>query len=211
MISFILTLVLIPSIYFGYNLVQKEKFTERATRYVDNINVVEGNYLLKTEIDANRRSIKLVYGGASLSPEQKQEITDRATNFDLKDILIDIQQGFSYSDITIRNSEVETLKAEINRLSMIIRERNARLSGFESTPERGGELLAELAILYPQVSEVSYSETLKYIQGKTAPDTLTLITISTKGRTLAGMEREQIQKWLSTRLGTGSVKVYFDR
>ncbi len=211
MISFILTLVLIPSIYFGYNLVQKEKFTERAARFVDNINVVEGNYLLKNEIDANRRTIKLVYGGTSLSAEQKEEITGRALNFDLKDVLIDIQQGFSYSDMTVRNSEVETLKAEINRLTMVIRERNARLSGFETTPERGGELLAELAILYPQVSEVSYSETVKFIHGKTTPDTLTLVTISTKGRSLADKEREQIQKWLSTRLGSGSVKVYFDK
>jgi len=211
MISFVLTLVLIPSIYFGYNLVQKEKFTERASRFVDSINVVEGNYLLKNEIDASRRTIKLVYGGTSLSAEQKEEITARAPNFDLDDVLIDIQQGFSYSDITLRNSEVETLKAEINRLTMVIRDRNARLSGFEATPERGRELLAELAILYPQVSEVSYSETLKYIHGKTAPDTLTMVTISTKGRSLADKEREQIQKWLSTRLRSGSLKVYYDR
>lgn len=211
MISFVLTLVLIPSIYFGYNLVQKEKFTERAARFVDNINVVEGNYLLKNEIDANRRTIKLVYGGTSLSDQQKEEITGMALNFDLKDVLIDIHQGFSYSDMTVRNSEVETLKAEINRLTMVIRESNSRLSGFETTPERGGELLAELAILYPQVSEVSYSETLKFIHGKTAPDTLTLVTISTTGRSLADKEREQIQKWLSTRLGSGSVKVYFDK
>ena len=52
---------------------------------------------------------------------------------------------------------------------MIIRDRNARLSGFETRPERGGELLAELVILYPQVSEVSYSETLKYIHGENCP------------------------------------------
>ena len=69
-ISFVLALVLIPSIYFGYNLVQKEKFMVRAGRYVDNINVVEGNYLLKNEIDPKRRTIQLVYGGTSLSPEQ---------------------------------------------------------------------------------------------------------------------------------------------
>jgi len=211
MISLVLALVLIPSIYFGYNLVQKEKFTVRAERYVDNINVVEGNYLLKNEIDPKRRTIQLVYGGTSLSPEQKEEITAMASSFDLNDIVIDIQQGFSYADIAIKNSEVETLKAEINRLSMVIKDRNARLSGFETKPERGGELLAELVILYPQVSEVSYSETLKYIQGKGTPDTLTLVTITTKGRSFADREREQIEKWLSARLGSAYVKVYFDK
>ena len=95
MISLVFALVLIPSIYFGYNLVQKEKFTVRAERYVDNINVVEGNYLLKNEIDPRRRTIQLVYGGTSLTQEQKEEITTMAANFDLNDIVIDIQQGFS--------------------------------------------------------------------------------------------------------------------
>jgi uncharacterized hydrophobic protein (TIGR00271 family) len=210
-ISLVLALVLIPSIYFGYNLVQKENFMESAARYVDNVAVVEGNYLLKNEINPKTRTIQLVYGGTSLSEEQKEEITTRSADFDLKNVVIDFQQGFSYADIAIRNSEVEALKAEINRLGMIIRDRNARLSGFETRPERGGELLAELVILYPQVSEVSYSETLKYIQGKTAPETLTLVTISTIGKSLTDKEQGQVEKWLSTRLGSESVKVFFDK
>jgi len=43
MISLVLALVLIPSIYFGYKLVEKENFMEGASRYVENIVVVEGN------------------------------------------------------------------------------------------------------------------------------------------------------------------------
>lgn len=211
MITFVLMLVLIPSIYFGYNLVQKEKFVERAARYVDNVAVVEGNYLLKHEIDPNKRTIQLVYGGTSLSAEQKEEISSRATNFDLKGVVIDFHQGFSYADAALKNTEVETLKAEINRLGMIIRERNAKLSGLETKPELGGELLGELVILYPQVSEVSYSETLKYIHGKNAPDTLTLVAITLKGRSLTDKEQEQVEKWLSTRLRSKSIKVYFDK
>ncbi|MFZ2287555.1 MAG: DUF389 domain-containing protein [Bacteroidales bacterium] len=210
MISFVLVLVLIPSIYFGYILVQKENFTDNATKFIQNVGVVEGNYLLNNEVDPKTRTIRLVYGGTSLSDEQKKDIIARAATFDLEKITVDIRQGFSYADIALRNSEVETLKAEINRLNMILRERNARLSGFETRPERGNDLLTELSILFPQVSEVSYSETLKYSQGKTASDTLTLVTISVKGKSLSGKEKEQVEKWLSTRLGTNSLKVYFD-
>jgi uncharacterized hydrophobic protein (TIGR00271 family) len=211
MISFVLAMVLIPSIYFGYNLVQKEHFMESAARYVDNIAVVEGNYLLRHDIDPNKRTIRLVYGGSSLTAEQKEEITARATNFNLKDIVIDFHQGFSYADDALRNSEVETLKTEINRLNMVLKDRNNRLSGLETRPERGNALLSELSILFPQVSGVSYAETLKYIQGKASPDTLTLVTITLKGRSLTEKEQEQVEKWLSTRLSSKAVKVYFDR
>ena len=211
MISVVLTLVLIPSIYFGYLLVQKEKFTERAGLYVENVSVVEGNYLLKNEINPKTRTIKLVYGGSSLTDAQKEDILERANDFSLKKVYIQLEQGFSYADIAIRNSEVETLKAEINRLNMLLRERNAEITGISATREKGSDLLAEMSVLYPQVSEVSYARTLNYARERIAPDTLALVIVTIKGKDLSGKEKEQIEKWLSTRLKTGIVKVIFNK
>lgn len=211
MISVVLTLVLIPSIYFGYLLVQKEKFTERAGMYIENISVVEGNYLLKHEINPKTRTIKLVYGGTSLTEAQKEDILERAGDFSLEEVNIQMEQGFSYADIALRNNEVETLKAEINRLNMVLRERNAELTGISATREKGNDLLAEMAVLYPQVSEVSYARTLNYVRERDNPDTLDLVIVTTKGKDLTGREKEQVEKWLTTRLRTGTVKVLFNR
>lgn len=211
MISVVLTLVLIPSIYFGYLLVQKEKFTENAGMYVKNISVVEGNYLLKHEINPKTRTIQLVYGGTSLTEEQKKDILDRAGNFFPKGVNIQLEQGFSYADIALRNSEVETLKGEINRLNMLLRDRNAELSGISATREKGSDLLAEMSVLYPQVSEVSYARTLNYVKERATPDTLALVIVTTKGKDLTGKEKEQVEKWLTTRLKSGTVKVLFNK
>ncbi len=211
MISFVLALVLIPSIYFGYLLVQKENFTERAGRYIDNISVVEGNYLLKHEIDPKTRSIQLVYGGSSLSDDQKDEIRARLADFSLKDVRVDFHQGFSYSDITTRNTEVEQLKAEINRLNMVVRERDEAMKGISSIREKGGELLAELEVLYPQVTQVAYSQTLGFTTGRPVPDTLALIVVTTKGKDLSNKEKELVEKWLSTRLKSDSLMVLFNK
>jgi uncharacterized hydrophobic protein (TIGR00271 family) len=211
MISVVLTLVLIPSIYFGYLLVQKEKFTGNAEKYIDNVSVVEGNYLLKHEINPKTRTIHLVYGGTSLTEAQKEDILERANDFFPKDVNIQLEQGFSYADIASRNSEVETLKAEINRLNMLLRERNAELTGISATLEKGSDLLAEMSVLYPQVSEVSYARTLNYVTGRTTPDTLALVMVTTKGKDLTGKEKEQVEKWLTTRLKSGTVKVLFNK
>ncbi len=210
MISVVLALVLIPSIFFGYRLVQKENFAERAGRYVNNISVVEGNYLLKHEVNAKTRTIQLTYGGASLSDQQKSEITARAEDFSLRNVTVEFRQGFSYADMALRNSEVETLKAEINRLNMVIRERNTTLSNINVTRERGSELLAELEVLYPRIEGLSYSQALNYTKGSAKPDTLTMVTVTTRGRALSASEKEQISKWLATRLKTAATKVYFN-
>lgn len=211
MISVVLTLVLIPSIYFGYLLVQKEKFAERAGMYVENISVVEGNYLLKHEINPKTRTIKLVYGGTSLTEAQKDDVIERANDFFLKGVNIQLEQGFSYADIALRNSEVETLKAEINRLNMLLRERSTELTGIIATREKGSDLLAEMAVLYPQVSEVSYARTLNYVKERATPDTLALVIVTTKGKDLTGKEKELVEKWLTTRLRSETVKVLFNK
>jgi hypothetical protein len=209
MISFVLALVIIPSIYFGYNLVQKENFMERAGRYVESINVVEGNYLLRHDIEPKTRTIRLVYGGTSLTDQQKEEITARADDFSLEDVNVEFRQGFSYADMALKNSEVETLKGEINRLNLVIREREATLSNIAARQERGGQLLSELAILYPQITGVSFSEVLSYAQGKESPDTLAMVVLSLGKKGLKDQEREQVYRWLVTRLETDSIRVVF--
>ncbi len=209
MLSVVIALVLIPSIYFGYNLVQQEKFIERAGHYIESINVVKGNYLLNHDINPKTHVIRLVYGGTSLTEVQKEEISSNAAAFSLNDATIDFRQGFSYTDISLKNNEVETLKSEINRLSLVISERDASLSDIASEQKKGGQLLSELAVLYPMISGVSFSEVFNYSVDKETPDTLSMVVVTLKGKPLKKEEEEKIQKWLVTRLGSEKLRVLF--
>jgi uncharacterized hydrophobic protein (TIGR00271 family) len=210
LISVVITLVLIPSIYLGYRLVQKEQFNENALRYISNIRVVEGNFLLKNEIDPKTRNIKLIYGGTTLTELQKKEITERAADFSLKGARVEFEQGLSFGDIALKNSESETLRAEINRLNLLVRESERKLESAVEKQEMGGDLLAELAVLYPAVTSCSYSESLRYLKGSDAPDRLAFIFVTTKSKQLSAKEKDQIAKWLRARLKSDAVKVYFE-
>ncbi|MFZ0472319.1 MAG: hypothetical protein WAL94_06875, partial [Bacteroidales bacterium] len=76
---------------------------------------------------------------------------------------------------------------------------------------KGGDLLAEIAILYPQVSAVSYSEALYYGLGKESPDTLSLVIIALKGKSLTDKEEEKVEKWLKERLNSEKLRVYYEK
>jgi len=210
LISVVIILVLIPSIYLGYKLVQKEQFNENALRYISNIRVVEGNFLLKNEIDPKTRNIKLIYGGTTLTELQKKEITERAADFSLKGARVEFEQGLSFGDIALKNSESETLRAEINRLNLLVRESERKLESVIERQELGGDLLAELAVLYPAVTSCSYSESLRYLKGSDNPDKLALVFVTTKSKQLSAEEKDQIAKWLRARLKSDAVKVYFE-
>ncbi|MDI9606119.1 MAG: DUF389 domain-containing protein, partial [Bacteroidota bacterium] len=55
-ISAVLLVTIVPSIIFGYNLVQQENFNEAANRYIQNISVLKSAYLLESNVDVNQRS-----------------------------------------------------------------------------------------------------------------------------------------------------------
>src|SRR5690606_37975209 len=92
--------VIAPSIYFGYGLVQNEKFSEKANSYIANVSLFEGNYLLKSDINQNARQITLVYGGTELSESQKQSISEKIHDFDIENANIIIKQGLSFSSFS---------------------------------------------------------------------------------------------------------------
>ncbi len=158
-ISIISTLIIIPSIYFGYKLVQNEKFADFANKYVQSISVLEGSYLLKNEIVPDERTISLIYGGNLLNEETKKSIANRAKDFNLEDAKINFQQGFSTNQLDKNVSEVEHLKSEINRLNNSISLNQKFLDTLKLKENFGRVLLSEINAIYPQITSCTYFET----------------------------------------------------
>jgi uncharacterized hydrophobic protein (TIGR00271 family) len=211
LITFVISIVLIPSIYFGYVLVQNEKFTENATRYINNISVVEGNYLLKHEIDANKKSITLVYGGTSLTELQKEEIRRKALDFSLDGAEIALQQGFSFDEVNKRTSMMEDMKAEVNRLSLQLRERDKQLDSVYQKNFVGKEILDELKSIYPQVQTCSFSESFFFQDTLLTYQPAKVVVLGVKDmKQLGGNEQKKIESWLKIRLKTNEVRLFFD-
>jgi uncharacterized hydrophobic protein (TIGR00271 family) len=211
MISIIIIMVVIPSIYLGYNLVQKEKFTNNATRYVNSINVVEGSYLLKNAINPINNSIILIYGGASLSEIQKKNITERAKDFSLINAKIEFQQGFSFDALTKKNTQVENLKIEMNRINMLLLGKEKQLDSLIKRDYLGRQILDEIRSLYPQISNCTFAESYAFHDTVSNPDKINLIVFTTKGKYLFKSEKEKIENWLKTRLKSDRIEVYYEK
>src|SRR5690606_22002431 len=62
-VSIIVTITMLPAIYFGYVLVTQENFNRNANAFIRNESYIEGDYLLKSEVDPAAKTIRLIYGG----------------------------------------------------------------------------------------------------------------------------------------------------
>jgi len=209
-ISIIIALVLIPSIYFGYILVQKDKFNEKASRYVKSISVVQGNFLLKNEINFKTKTIKLVYGGTSLSEIQKREITKKTDDFSLQNTKIEFLQGLSFDEFTRKNSEVDNLKAEMNRQSLVLKQKDNYLDSLNKINRMGSQILDEIKNLYPQIIKCSYASTNIFNTKTSVPEKAEVIVFTTQRKHLTINEKDRIEMWLKSRLKSSGIKVFYE-
>jgi uncharacterized hydrophobic protein (TIGR00271 family) len=209
-ISAITILVLLPSIYFGYKLVQNEKFIEHATNFVNNISVVEGHYLIKNEIKPAKNTIVLVYAGSSLNEIQKKNISEKAKLFSLNDVKIEFPKGLDVEEISRKNTERDNLKADMNRLTLLLKTRENQIDSLDKINYRGQQVLNEIKTLYPQIINCSYSETYVFKDAGSKPEKVAIIIFSTKGSKLNTSEKSKIESWLKTRFKSDRIKVFYE-
>lgn len=207
-ISIVIALVFIPSIYFGYLLVKKEQFVEEANKYITNVSTFEGNYLLSSEVNPSTKTITLVYGGLSLSNEQKEQISQKATQFNLGEPAIQIKQGLSFAGMDAKNMEVMQLREELNNLDRALRLKANQVDSLVKVGYLGQALLAEISAIYPAVKGCTYADTYRYTDSLSSPTALVLFeTAPAQPLTIA--DKQTIRKWVSSRLDRDSVMVTF--
>jgi uncharacterized hydrophobic protein (TIGR00271 family) len=206
----VIVITVVPSFYFGYLMVEKEKFNNSALLFTESISVFEGNFLLKNEVDPRKKSIKLVYGGNSLSEQHKQIIRDRARVFSLGDALLDIQQGFSFNEIVGNANEMDQLKAGISKLNKELQEKERKQDSIVNRVLIGKQLLMEIKSLYPQITRCSFSETTIYSDSTVIGENVAIIVFGVKDNSLIEPDKKRINEWLKTRINNTYLTTYFE-
>jgi len=209
MISVIIAIVILPSIYFGWQLIQQEKFTQRANRFISNVSLFEGNYMLKSEIDSKNEKILLVYGGNTLTAEHNKAIVQKTRDFGIEDAAVIIEQGISFSSLDEKTLEVTKLREKINRLNTALGVNQAKIDSVTNQENFGKVLLGELKSLYSQINGCAYSDTYFFKTAEAEPVKGVLVLISVKG-VLGSGDRGKISKWLKARLQNENVRVIYE-
>ena len=216
MLSIVLIVIVLPSVYLGYRMAQDEKFKSNAEKYTQYVGIYNGNYLLKNEVFPGKKEINLIYGGSSLSEKDKKAIKDQAKLFSLTDVKINIKQGLT----TDQDLTTERMKAQSNeeRLRQEIARLNVEISGYQKENDSiqnryfiGKQLLAELTPLFPQIESCSYSDAYIYNRGDSALHNKTGMFFITSKKVISKSEQERIKNWLKQRLNKKEVKLYFDK
>lgn len=214
----LIIVVILPSIYFGYNLVKQEKFNENANKFIANISVTESNYLLKSEIDKSNKKITLIYGGVSMDSLQKERIKQQALEYQLADAKVLIKEGLKFDaaldkkerEISNKELEVQSMRAELNKLKSVINDKDKRFDSIINSKKQGKIILDEVVNLFPQITNCSYAQTFMFSDTteQAFVEDLVIFTLNEEG--LETKDRERIDKWLERRINSDKLKVFYD-
>ena len=213
----IILITAVPSIYFGYQLVQNENFSQNAEHFVNQVSVVEGNYLQKNNINPSNKNVELVYSGYGLSQKHMDSIKLIALLNHIDTAKLKIQQGFEVSFVQENTrryqSETEILNNRLNAATFALKQSESRIDSMRNIPVLGEKLLTEIKTLYPQINGCSYTETFSYLTQKDSvvrTGRTPFVVFSLQRNSLRAADKNKIEEWLKSRLNKAEVIAYFD-
>ena len=111
----IVLITIIPSIYFGYDIVHQNKFMQKASKFVENEAVFPNDYLLMKNIDTKKKTITLTYGGQFIEEKDIDLLRSKLVKYDLEKAKLEIRQGFAYLKEIKEDKQVNLLTEELNK------------------------------------------------------------------------------------------------
>jgi uncharacterized hydrophobic protein (TIGR00271 family) len=197
--SFALLFVVIPSGYFLWEVYLKNKMNRQVQNIIINKISNDETEVLKWNIE-NRDSLKYVQVVIAGKPVSEKEIASYDS----------LLKASGFDDLRIKLSRVNVSKEEIADMSREVAASMLNAINLKAaTPINNkdnvyatSDISKELAVLYPEASQISIGEMVNLKQSGNSNDTLTHVIINWKKKTsLSNQEAKKLYAFLKLRLG----------
>lgn len=213
----IIILTAVPSIYFGYKLVQEENFNKSVDSFLKEVSVVEGNYLQRSDANAVTHLVELVYSGYGLSENNYAEIKTKALMSKIDTSKLTIKEGFgaSYIETNTRKfqTEAEKLTSKLTAAQFALQQAENKNDSLMQISKKGEVILNEIKAIFPQITQCIYSESNVYRVEKdstlSSPRSA-VIVLSSRRNALRDNDKAKIEDWIKRRLNDDKSIVIFD-
>ncbi|MEE3145565.1 MAG: DUF389 domain-containing protein [Bacteroidota bacterium] len=207
-------LTILPSIYFGYTMVQQDRYNQKAAEFIKSeiaTHPIPNVYLLKEEVDAANQKITLTYGGELIPKEEQEAMKRKLSIFKLENTTLEIKQGFAnlkdQEEINPLAAELLAKEKIITSISDELKIKDANLDSVQMIRDIGGQVYKELKAQYSTVSSLTMQPGIKHTDSMGTNAWLVQICHDS---ILAKEDRTRIRSWLKARVNGEEVFVNFN-
>ncbi|MBL0146029.1 MAG: TIGR00341 family protein [Chitinophagaceae bacterium] len=207
----VVLLTLLPSIYFGYDMVQQNRFIKNANSFIAYEAHFTNDYLLNKKINPKNKKITLVFGGKEIMPEEIELLKNQLKKYNLQSALLEIKQGFAYlaeNDNKIENEQLSQLTMALEVKEKQEKHLQLKLDSIYNQQKLSTQIYAELKAQYPTLKSAILQPSFMLSDSAVSKQTyLVLLSLSAK---LPAPEKSKIENWLKVRLNQQNINLNFD-
>jgi uncharacterized hydrophobic protein (TIGR00271 family) len=207
LITAIILIVMIPSIFFAYKLYKEKDYTQRIERYIDNEFVQKGYTVIfkNTDLGSSPHKLELAFLVKKFKPEEIEQLNLRFNNYGISNTILKVRQDTVDLKNLIKNEIGNDLSSQ-NKQTLIIENLKMELN---KTKYDNVAIQSEINILFPEIENVSISNHTFYNQENQIED-LVAVLYRSKNQ-LNEPIANKLEDWMAKRLNKEKVKLYWDR
>ena len=210
LITAVVILVTVPSIWSAFIMIRNNNFTTNARNFVSENRMYARSYIYDYKIENGRhRNITLYLSGETLGEEEKLQLIELAGSFGIKGNELKIKENALGSEDSESKKLVEgiyerfdrQLEAKENEI-LSLRSTLDSLNGHRIPYE---QITAETIAQYPSVTGLHLSRGATVAADSTRTDGV--LAIAYCSSSLSVEDRARLENWLRVRLGTADLKL----
>ena len=209
---YLLTVIIVtmcPSIYMTYTIVRQTIFSANVNNFIQTEMSQMGATVISKETDYKSQKISLTLIGRELSERQQDSLRGFLKRYHLENARLTFIQGYHSKQLPVQ----QILSAEQSKTALLTEQHNKevrslkeQLRYYENFQQLSLDLRPEVAILFPQTSDLHLAPVLTPAHDSVKADTFVLATTRVKSK-LSAEERTQLQRWLQQRIATDSLQL----
>lgn len=212
-IYIMLFVTIIPSFYFGYNIVRKSGFEIDADTYLRNEFSNEPYYILNKQLVYNNRKDNeiILYVGGYMDSTALYDKKIALEKYNLENSTLVVKQGTQLQEILQEEqNEMDQLSLahsrEVNAKDSMIVLLQDEIKQNEEAHFAAKTIVEELKVFYPEITAFSLNKSTIYSDKDSVPSNVSLVYIEC-GKKYEEEDYERMQAWLMARLRTKNIKI----
>ena len=205
----IVIITFLPSVYFGYDMVQQNKFEQDANKFVEYEAIFPNDYLLNKVIDAKHNAITLTYGGQIIEEAEIENLRSKLPRYNLEDTKLTIQQGFSY----ITENKDNKIDQQTSKLSIALQETEKQISLQKSTIDSlssdiklSEQIHKELKAQYPEIQSTVLQKVTIHLDTMNQISWIGILHSKSKWKI---EDKNKISNWLKVRINVDKIEIFY--
>ncbi|TDD74214.1 TIGR00341 family protein [Flavobacterium caseinilyticum] len=204
MISFLTLALIVPSVFFAYQLFQEKKYKQKVEQFLKVEFIDKGFTVLykKTQFTSNPKKIDIAFLRKRLDKDEIKGLNAKLKTYELNNTVLNIIQDTTDLKQDILN-EITFNNKTMSEKDLIIAKLQSQITSLKFD---NNAILNETRILFPEIENIAIANHV-FNENKATKKVITVVLYESK-KDISAVEKQKLSAWLKNKFKTDVIEMY---